>query len=280
MYQAPSAPLSIGGVLDSGCRLFRECFTQAFVFSLVIALVSSPASSLAPYVAANANSPGFFLRIAGIVLAISIVALILTCAMLIVIDSAARGAPVSLGQALTRGVARAIPALVSYLLMMLAIVAIPFVLTIAATFAGITNPALIGALFVLLLIVPGSVIAIWLFFGPFASVLDGLGPVRGIRYSVAITRGHWWRTTGLLTVVFVILMVVYGVLGIASTVSAISDPIAAAQGQQAWYVQYLIGPLVSACGAPLMYSLFLATFYDLKLRHEGADLAARIAGAA
>jgi len=31
---------------------------------------------------------------------------------------------------------------------------------------------------------------------------------------------------------------------------------------------------------PLTYSLMLAIFYDLRLRHEGGDLAARIAATA
>ena len=42
----------------------------------------------------------------------------------------------------------------------------------------------------------------------------------------------------------------------------------------------VITPVVSACAAPLMYGLFLAAYYDLKVRHEGGDLAARIAGTA
>jgi hypothetical protein len=281
MYQAPNAPLSIGGVLDAGFRLFRECFAQVFLFALAIALVSAPASSLGPtLVQSGATVSAMLPQLLGIGLAISIVALVLTCAMIARIDGVARNAPISIGEAFARGVARALATFASYLLLMLAVCIVPIALSVGAALGGLSNPAAIGALFVLLFLFPGSVIAIWLFFGPIATIVDSKGPVEGLKYSRAITRGHWWRTTALLTIIMIILMVVYMVLGIASAVQAVSDPIGAATGQQPWYLQYVITPVVSACAAPLMYGLFLAAYYDLKVRHEGGDLAARIAGTA
>ena len=48
MYQAPSAPLSMGGVLDSGFTLFRECFTQVFLFAFATSLITAPRAILHP----------------------------------------------------------------------------------------------------------------------------------------------------------------------------------------------------------------------------------------
>jgi hypothetical protein len=171
-------------------------------------------------------------------------------------------------------------ALGSGILLGLAVAAIPCVVVIALAATGMSSPIAFTAVAILLFIVPGSVIAVWLFFGPYAAIIDRLGPLTSLRYSRAITRGHWWRTTALVTIIAIILMVVYMVVAIAATISAIANPEAIAAGQTPWYIQFVISPLLSAVGVPLSYSMFLAIYYDLKLRREGGDLAARIAAAA
>jgi hypothetical protein len=278
MYQAPNAPQSIGGVLDNGFRLFRECFTQVFLFAVVTSLATAPASYLGPYIAANA-SPGLmgavYLAIVGVV----IVTLILTGAIAIRIDGVARGQPVPVGEALAIGARRAPAALGSGILLTLAIVAVPCIALIVLAAAGVSSPITFTAAAFLLFVFPASVIAVWLFFGPYAAIIDRLGPLTSLRYSRAITRGHWWRTTALITIIAIILLVVYMVVAIAAAVSAFSNPEALAAGPP-WYIQWVVSPLLSAIAMPLSYALFLAIYYDLKLRHEGGDLAARIAAAA
>jgi hypothetical protein len=51
-------------------------------------------------------------------------------------------------------------------------------------------------------------------------------------------------------------------------------------GQVPWAFNLVVEPVVSAFVVPLVYSLLLSIYYDLKMRHEGGDLAARIAAAA
>ncbi len=183
MYQAPNAPLSIGGVLDSGFKLFRECFTQVFLFAVVTSLATAPASYVAPYIAANGPSAGLvggvYLGIAAIV----IVTLVLTSAMIVRIDGVARGEDVSVGGALGIGARRAPAALGSGILLTLAILAIPCIALIALGAVGLSSPVAFGLAAVLLLIVPGSVIAVWLFFGPYAAIIDRLGPLTSLKYS-------------------------------------------------------------------------------------------------
>jgi len=276
MYQVPSAPLSIGGVLDSGFKLFRECFTQVFLFAVATSLITAPASSLAPYIQATGPTPGLIGGLFGGGLVIAIITLILTSAMVIRIDAVARSEPMSAADALARGARRSPAALGSYLLLSLAIMAAPLVVLLGGLAAGVSLPVVAGFA-VLLLLVPGSIFAIWLLFGPYAAVIDRLGPLTSLGYSRAITRGHWWRTTALCTIILIILMVVYMVVGIVASVALIANPDALAAGQSPWWIQFIVGPVISAFGVPLSYSMLLAIFYDLKLRYEGGDLAARIA---
>jgi hypothetical protein len=280
MYQAPNAPQSIGGVLDSGFKLFRECFTQVFLLAAVTSLAMAPASYFAPYLDPNAPSAGVIGPVLLVIAGIVIVTLLLTGAIVVRIDGVARGRPVSVGEALGIGARRAPAAFGSGILLSLAVSAVPCVVLIALAVAGVSSPDAFRAAASLFFVFPGSVIAVWLFFGPYAAIIDRLGPLTSLRYSRAATRGHWWRTTALITIIAIILMVLYTVVAIAAAVSAFADPAALAAGQPPWYLQWVISPLLSAVAMPLSYALFLAVYYDLKLRHEGGDLAARIAATA
>jgi hypothetical protein len=280
MYRAPNAPRLIGDVLDDGFKLFRECFTQVFLFAAVISLATAPASYVVQYVVANGPwaglTDGVYLGIA----LIAIVALVLWSAMIVCIDGVASGHPVSVGEALGIGARRAPAALGSSVLLTLAILAIPCTALSALGAVGVSSWVVLALAAVLLFIVPGGVIAVWLSFGPYAAIIDRLGPLTSLKYSIAITRGNWWRTTALATIIVIILMVVYTVVGIAATVSLITNPEAIAAGQTPWWIQFVVSPLLSAVATPLSCSLYLSIYYDLRLRHEGGDLAARIAAAA
>lgn len=279
MYQAPSSPLSIGGVLDSGFKLFRECFAHVFLLAVASSLVTAPANYAGAYVASRGGaSPALIgAMLAGGVL-IVVIALVLSSAMIVRIDSIARGELLSVGDTLRIGARRAPAMFGSTILMGLAVVAIPCVLVLAGLMVGASVPVLIGI--GVLLLIPCSIITIWLIFGPYAAILDRLGPITSLRYSRALTRGYWWRTTALITILVIILMVLYMVVGIVVGIAAFSNPEALAAGQMPWWIQLVVSPLLTAFGVPLSYALFMAIYYDLKLRHEGGDLAARIAGTA
>lgn len=65
--------------------------------------------------------------------------------------------------------------------------------------------AIVGGL--ILLIIPGIVILIRLSFVRYA-VVDGMGPVEGLKRSWAMTRGHWWHIFG-----FVLAMLGLNIVG-------------------------------------------------------------------
>jgi hypothetical protein len=256
MYQQPSAPQSIGGVLDSGFKLYRESLSQAYVLGALGALVTAPVNLLQPYVMRTGVNANFGMIGLG-ALAMAIVAVALYAALIARIDAVARGAPLSLGQALSVGLQR-MPAML-----------------LSGIVAGVV--LLVG---LCLVVIPGLIVIVWLLFVPFAVVLERRGPIESLSYSRAIVRGNWWRTAALLTVIGIVLMVVYFIFAVAVSIAVISDPAAASVGEVPWYVTLLVAPALSAVIAPLTYALMVAIFYDLRLRHEGGDLAARIAATA
>ena len=127
------------------------------------------------------------------------------------------------------------------------------------------------------LIIPGLYLMVSLMFGVYAIVMEDLGPIAALKKSHELVKGNWWRTTGFLTVIMVILMVVYvaflfpaGYVG--SIVSATSDSQA--------MMKLSVGAgyaVATALIAPLSSALFLVYYKDLILRKGGEDLAAKIA---
>lgn len=257
MYQQATAPQSIGGVLDSGFKLFRACFSRVFLLAAVAALVTAPINLLQPYFRNGPPSGGVVAAVLGGVLVAAVLAGVLYGALIARIDSVARAAPLSLGEALAIG-ARRLPAM--------------FV-------AGLLAVLVVGV-GLLLLIVPGLIVMIWFVFAPSAVIIERLGPLESLSYSRALVRGHWWRTAALLTIVGIILIVAYVVLGLVVGVLLFANPASLATGEPPWYVEFVVTPLLSAVAAPLTYALLLAIYYDLKTRLEGGDLAARIAATA
>ncbi len=257
MYQQPNAPQSIGGVLDSGFKLYRESLSQAYVLGAIAALVMAPVNLLQPYVLRNGFNASLMGTVGLGVLAMAIAAAVLYAALIARIDAAARGAPISLGQSLSLGLRR-MPAML-----------LSGILAAVVTFIGLC-----------LVVIPGLIVIVWLLFAPFAVVIERRGPVESLSYSRAIVRGNWWRTAALLTIIGIVLMVVYLLFAVGISIAVISDPAAASAGEVPWYVTLILAPALSAVIAPLTYALMLAIFYDLRLRHEGGDLAARIAATA
>ena len=257
MYQQVAAPQAIGGVLDSGFKLFRACFSKVFWLAIAAALVSAPIDLLQPYFQNNTPTGGVVAMIACGVLAAAVLAAVIYGALIARIDSVARAAPLSVGDALAIGLRRLPAMFVSGLLAVLAV--------------------LVGLILVL---VPGFIFMIWFVFAPVAVIIERLGPFESLSYSRALVRGHWWRTAALLTIVGIVLVVVYIVLVMLLSVLIFTNPSTLATGQAPWYVQFVLAPLVSAVVVPLPYAMMLAIYYDLKARLEGGDLAARIAATA
>jgi len=125
-----------------------------------------------------------------------------------------------------------------------------------------------------LLIIPGMILAVSLILGLVLVVLESKGPVAALRASHQLVWGCWWRTTAILTVGAIIIIVVYAavglVLGLVLVFAGDSSPAfeIVLSATTTFFATLLLAPLYPA--------LLLAIYWDLKLRKQGSDLAARV----
>ena len=255
MYTLATAPQSIGGVLDSGFQLFRASLSRTFVLAAVGTLLSAPLNIAAQGLVPDPDT--------GLVIAVALGALVLialtltvTAAVIARIDAIAHGSDLSMGAALALGARRA-PALFG---------------------AGFCY-GLIVAVGLVLLIIPGLIFMVSLVFALYGVVTERLGPIASLSYSRGLVRGHWWRTAALLTIATIIVLVLYVILGIIVGIAVATNPDTLETGAAPWYIDFVLAPLMAGVVTPLLYCLIFAAYYDLKVRHEGGDLAERIAAA-
>jgi uncharacterized membrane protein (DUF485 family) len=287
MYQQPNAPRSIGGVLDSGFKLYRESLPKVFVIAALASIVSAPGNLVAPYVVANGISLRLVVAVIAGLLVMVVVVAALNNALIARIDSIASSSPKSLREALGVGVRRTPATILCGLVMSFfaILLVIPGGILAASVMPALGSAPLVAnpgsiLLALVVLFVPVSVVAIWFVFAPSAVVVERFGPLQSLGFSFTLVRGHWWRTAVLLTLLGILMFALYIVVGIVAGVSAVLSGAAIGGDKVPWAFNLVVGPAVSALVVPLVYSLLLSIYYDLKVRHEGGDLAARIAAAA
>jgi len=127
----------------------------------------------------------------------------------------------------------------------------------------------------ILLIVPGIILSLSLSFGFFAIVLDGESALGALKRSHRLVWGNWWRTLAVVSVPVVIVMILY--LGLAIAFGATLVMSDGRPSNDAMITANLIEAAIGGITAPLIYSIMIAQYHDLKLRKEGHDLAARLA---
>lgn len=122
------------------------------------------------------------------------------------------------------------------------------------------------ALGFVLLVVPGVLLLVRLYFGAVVVVLEGSGPVDALRRSFDLTRGHFWRLLGAALVIGIVAVVVATVLQL---------PFLFASGMGEDVVVATIGAaLVQVLVAPFSALAVVLLYVDLRVRSEGLDLAA------
>ena len=116
-----------------------------------------------------------------------------------------------------------------------------------------------------LLIIPGVLLAVSLSFFPFCIVLDKLGPIAALNRSHTLVWGNWWRTfsvmllLGLLFMVgFIVLMPIVYLLGMHTDMMT---------GRDILVSGVLIAILV-ALSCPFWISVMYVQYNDLKLQRE------------
>lgn len=144
-------------------------------------------------------------------------------------------------------------------------------------------PPLLGAsiLFVLavvvgfiLLLVPGLILTVSLMMYMALLLFENKGAVESLTGSHKLVWGNWWRSSAILTVALILVIVIFIALGLVAVIVA---PFAGLIMEDI----VLVGELVFNAAfnvllMPFFTAVMIALYWDLKLRKEGGDLAARV----
>lgn len=271
MYSRPTVPRSIGGVLDDTLQLYKaslpSCLLPAFLASLITAVLSYFIVATMPMTPGAIPPAEIMARYRGMIGQFGIWYLIVIAASLVLygtlianIVAVSRGETPTFGASVALGARRAPALFVASIIFMIAIT------------AGL-----------ILFIIPG--IYVWnrfqLYMVPL--VAESQGPGTSLGSSWRLVGGHWWRTTTIVFVVFVIMFVLELILGaIAGTIGVFagggaelaSNP--ALMAARISMLTMLIGAIVRVFTFPLIFAAFVAVYQDLGLRKGGADLEARL----
>jgi hypothetical protein len=258
MFTRSSEPQSIGGVLDTGFRLFPAVLGKmapiTYASALIGALFGWLAQSTLTRTVDAGGLPGseFFVTFGVAFLVVIAVNSALMAAAMRRMSAAYSAEGVSLGAALSHGLRRA-PAVFG-----------------ASILYGL---AFLGG--TLLLVIPGLYLAVMLGVCFYAAALDSKGPAGSLGYSWRLVRGNWWRTTAIVTVIGILAFVLYFAIGFVAALTLLGgDPQPVAQPSV--LVDVVITPILSGVLAPLFYCLGFALYEDLKTRNSGTDLAERL----
>ncbi|HEY6644172.1 hypothetical protein [Povalibacter sp.] len=256
----PAQPQTIGGVLDTTFELYKASVGRVWILCLIGAIAGALPSiymvtqggiitdPLAAF--GRGSSPGYWLA--------NLVAIILSLwsmgALYLKINAIGDDAGMGLGEALQASL-RKTP--------LLFLMAILFGVAVA-----------IG---LILLIVPGLILMVSLILCFNLMMIEGRGPVAALIGSHGLVWGDWWRTAAILTVGFIIVLVIYLAVGL---VLGVVVPLLALGASDPMLIGLiggvLIGVLASLVLTPFYIAMLIAVYWDLKLRKEGGDLAARV----
>jgi len=293
-YVAPSAPQSIGGVLDDWIRLFRSSFGACWALALIAALAEAlmqfmiTPSLATPNVSAvqrylqywsALRAPTIFLTD----LVFWLILLLLYGAVLAQQAAIVRGdEPFSFGSALAKGLRRMPQLLLGAVLLVLILTAIWIPLGIGAALWVPLRHTPLGILIAALGIIAAVIAIIYLLvrLQLWMAVVftENRGGAAALGRSWELVQGHWWRVTGIGfvagVVIWIFAMTVGALIGVVVGVMGIHGT---SPGLLLRRLQLIgaIGALARLVTMPLLTAMWLAIYHDLILRREGGDLAAR-----
>lgn len=280
MYQRPDAPQTIGGVLDSGLRLFKASFSQtaglAAFFALPLALpeLLNPATAVGGFPQEAAAPPpsllpaGYF----GAMIVGMFVSLYGYLAVLARMHALEVGQPSGFGAALHCALRR-FPAALAFMLLYVVVILLGFAALAGTVGLAATNLSYLLVLSPLVLGVLILVFALFIYWylAPLLIVTQGMGPLRAMKRSLHLVRGNWWRTAIVFTLASLIWFALSAIAGLLSFANLFSEA-----GRWMLGLAFIFNVLSQGFGALFMSAAFLALLHDLSLRRGGADLAERI----
>lgn len=258
MSLMPTAPRSIGGVLDNAIRLYRAVLPKCIplVLITVVVLAALGAAMAWRFLNVQTGNPLLALQLFrspavwGGYLGILVVSVLVYNTIFVIADTVARGERPSLSSALGAGLKRLVPAIFLSVIFLVMV----FVGTIFLLLPGIWAWGTFQFAFAVLIVEQ-------------AGVFDSLGT------SFRLVKGNWWRATTIMTVGFIIMYVLLMVVGIGVGMLSASLRLSLLGTV---ITQQILTAILNLFMLPFMPTLLLSIYYDLKLRNEGSDLAARL----
>ncbi|WP_129647603.1 hypothetical protein [Peristeroidobacter agariperforans] len=258
----PTQPQGIGGVLDTAFQLYKSSLAVVWPIALLVTVLS-----LAPLfylvftgiplfdpTAAAAPDPSLFTKIIVAVLISVIPSTWGMSAVFLKQEAIGSGSDLATGSAFQVALQRLPAMIVAVILYMVAI--------------------MIGYV---LLIVPGLILTLSLMMYMSLVLFERKGPVDALVGSHKLVWGNWWRTAAILTLTGILMMVIY--LALAFVFGLLSPFIAMAFGNALLVgmgVQLLSQAATNVLVMPFTCAVFISIYWDLKLRKQGGDLAARV----
>jgi hypothetical protein len=287
VYEKPTAPRSIGGVLDDGLSLWREALPKTWLLAVVSQLILAIPSLLFRSQVTDAAATqdlnqrlmlmmGQTTRFSLVFYALLLVSYIFRNAIMLRIAAVADGADLDVGESLSRGTRLMLRVIGLFLLLGVGIMLMAIVVGVTAGFMSAAAGAgtrIVGIVVACIAVALVLFAAIRVLLAYVAMVVEDRPVFESVKLSWNMTRGYWWRTAAILTVLGVIAVVLaavlYLIIGVVISALGMLSFATAVIVQLASVVAYaFLGSLSPA--------VLLAIFQDLKLRNEGSDLAGRV----
>jgi len=272
-------PMPLPELLDELFRLYRRHFSLIVGVALLVALPGlvwtlvtgtyrlNSASFANIFVTSGSSTPVFnsqqFLNLVGPILLGLLGGLILlpfsVGAVYRAVTDVALGKPATIGSVLRETLARYWP-----LLGLVGLVLLMFIGWFVAEIIGFV-----------LLVIPGLAVfcaAVYLAvrwsLTVAAMMAEDVGPIRGLGRSWTLVSGQWWRTFGILLIVWIMQAIItYGLVILFGLIAALVSA-----GDLQLAVAQVGGTLLSALVSPIATIAITLLYFDLRVRKEGLDL--------
>ena len=175
------------------------------------------------------------------------------------VTDVALGRPVSIGSVLRETLARYLPLLGLFGLVIL--IFLGWIIAESIGFVLLVLPGIAVFCAAIYLAVRWSLVVA-------AMMAEDIGPIRGLRRSWNLVSGSWWRTFGILLIVGILQTIItYGLFILFGVIAALFST----GDFQAALVQ-VGGTLLSAVVSPITTIAITLLYFDLRVRKEGLDL--------
>ncbi|MFC1715915.1 hypothetical protein ACFL6S_19755 [Candidatus Poribacteria bacterium] len=272
-------PMSIGDILDGAISLYRSNF---------LLLVGIAACVYVPfYILALLINPWVqtFLKL--------VIPVFVAAVVTVAISERILGRQASIASSYRRAGNRLGPFIGALLLMVLIMIPVGIVMLISVgIFTGIATflssmlgiPAvgmfagiIIGLIMVAWIGISVLAFMVWLLFVPQAVLLEGTGATRSIGRSIELIKGSFWKTLGVLVLVYIAILLVGTIVGLVGGVIAavLSGGIDSAGGFVSSMRKFQEIPIASGVTdlflEPFRMIVITLLYYDIRVRKEAYD---------